>query len=146
MNSHQAQQIANLLNKRNALSRQYTSQSVLGEAESYILETGVDGSILGCVQLKHVQWYQSELCHLTVDETVEGHGVASKLIKNAEALARQNKSRIIQCTIRSDNVKSMSRFTGLGYLKSARFHNAVTGNSVDVLQKVLSLSEESNRQ
>jgi N-acetylglutamate synthase-like GNAT family acetyltransferase len=145
MNGHQAQQIANLLNKRNALSRHYTSKNVLEEAESYIVEPGVDGSVLGCVQLKRVQWYQSELCHLTVDETVECQGVATKLIKNAEALALQNKSRIVQCTIRSDNARSMSRFTSLGYLKSATFQNVVTGNSVHVLQKVLSQSEESNQ-
>lgn len=143
MNSCQAQQVADLLNRRNALSITYTSERVLNEAASYILETSIDDVILGCVQLKQVQWYQSELCHLTVDEAFEGRGISSKLIESAEVLARQNNSRIIQCTVRSDNAKSMSRFIKCGYLKSCMFYNIVTKNSVDVLQKVLSQSVES---
>lgn len=137
MNSYQAEQVAALLNLRNALTRQYTADRVLNEAQTYVTELGPDGRVLGCVQLKRIQWYQSELCHLTVAEAAEGQGVATELVERAEAIAEQNGSRIVQCTVRIGNARSLSRFTKLGYQESVTFHNSVSGNDVVVLQKIL---------
>lgn len=137
MTKDQAEQIASLLNRRNQLTRVYTATDVLQSAKEYEFISAEDGKILGCVQVRKVQWYQAELCHLTLDECGEGKGYASQLIEKAETRARGERKSIVQCTIRVDNEKSMTRFRKSGYEEVGRFHNATSGNDIAVFQKVL---------
>lgn len=137
MTQEQAEQIASLLNRRNQLTKVYHAADVLASANEYEFFIGDEGKIVGCVQVKSIQWYQAEVSHLTLDEGLEGQGHAALLIKKAEATALHAGRRIVQCTIRCDNDKSMVRFKKLGYREVNRFHNVVSENDVAVLQKVL---------
>ncbi len=137
MTEEQAEQIASLLNRRNQLTRRYQAADVLASADEYEFFLGNEGKMIGCVQVKNIQWYQAEVCHLTLDEGAEGQGYARLLIEKAEANAIRAGRRIVQCTVRCDNDKSMARFVRLGYREACRFHNSFSNNDVSVLQKVL---------
>jgi N-acetylglutamate synthase-like GNAT family acetyltransferase len=73
MELRQATEIAQLLNSRNQLEIPYTGQKVLEHASDYVFDLD-DQVVVACVEIKRVQWYQWEICHLSVAETHEGHG------------------------------------------------------------------------
>jgi RimJ/RimL family protein N-acetyltransferase len=137
MTSGEAQQIAELLNARNLLQIAYTPAKVLQHADDYIFEVR-NGAVAACVEIKKVQWYQSEICHLSVDEKHEGKGLGKNLIRRAEEKAFGHGARIVQCTIRVGNVRSEQAFRRSGYREACCFFNPATDNYVAVWQKVLS--------
>lgn len=133
-----ADQIASLLNKRNELTVQYTRARVLEHEDNYIFRHSDDGTVIACVEVKKVQWYQTEILHLTVHSAHEGRGHAKALLREAERKARGDGARILQCTIRSGNDASRWLFEGFGFSHVCTFLNQGSGNNVGVFQKVLS--------
>ena len=138
MKSEHAKQIAELLNSRNQLVRSYDAKIVLDRATDFIYELK-DDAVAACIEAKKVQWYQWEVCHLTVDPKNEGQGLGSLVIRKAEERARNGGARIIQCTIRHGNVESERAFERNGYRKVSEFYYPNSGNNVAVWQKVVSL-------
>jgi ribosomal protein S18 acetylase RimI-like enzyme len=134
----QADQIAALLNERNELTIQYTRQRVLGHADNYLCRHSEVGEVIACVEVKKVQWYHTEILHLTVALSFEGQGHAKALLREAERAARAEGARLLQCTIRTENTKSRALFEGFGFVHIGTFFNQGSGNNVGVFQKILS--------
>lgn len=134
----QAKQIAELLNSRNELTVNYTQERVLGQATNYLCRHSGEGDVIACVEVKKVQWYQTEILHLTVAAAHERKGHAKALLCEAERLARTNGARILQCTIRIGNLGSQGLFEGFGFIHIGTFSNQRSGNNVGIYQKVLS--------
>jgi ribosomal protein S18 acetylase RimI-like enzyme len=137
MTQHQAEEIANLLNSRNQLAVEYTAEMVMQHADNYLFEAQKE-EVVACVEVKKVQWYQSEICHLSVSEKHEGQGLAKLLIRRAEQKAQRANARIAQCTIRVGNEASEQTFRRSGYREVCSFFNAELDRYVAVWQKVLS--------
>ena len=140
MTPKQPEQIAQLLNDRNQLQGDYTAERVAEHAEDYLFELRED-AVVGCVEVKKVQWYQWEICHLSVSKGHEGHGLGKSLIRQAEDKAERGAARIVQCTIRVGNERSEQAFRRSGYRESCCFFNAATDNYVAVWQKVLTIRQ-----
>jgi ribosomal protein S18 acetylase RimI-like enzyme len=138
MNLKQAGEIADLINARNHLTMQYSAQSVLKANENYLFEVTELNAVIGCAELKAVQWYQSEVLHLSVKKDFEGKGVGWKLLARAEAKAREAGARLLQCTIREGNQESCRLFDRNGFRLVGEFHNANSGNNVGIWQKIIS--------
>lgn len=132
-----ADAIAQLLNTRNQLTVHYSRERVIAEASDYIFRLSESGEVTACVQVKKVQWYQAEVLHLTVAEAYEGMGHAKSLLCEAEHVARIKSARILQCTIRANNIASCKLFVGAGFVNTCMFLNQYSGNEVGVFQKVL---------
>lgn len=137
LTNKQAEMIAALLNARNQLTIQYTPQRVLAEADNYRCQMLETGEVIACVEIKKVQWYQSEVLHLTVAEDHEGKGYAKALLCEAERVARAQGVRIIQCTIRGGNTRSQTLFERFGFQCVGSFFNECSGNNVGIFQKIL---------
>lgn len=135
-----ADQIAQLLNRRNQLTRQYTAEMVLQQAGNYLFEI-LGTEVVACVEVKRVQWYQTELCHLTVAEAYEGKGYGRALIRRAIETADQQGARLVQCTIREGNTDSERAFLAAGFTKASMFFNARSGNNVCVYQRPIHLAD-----
>lgn len=133
----QAAGIAELLNARNQLTVHYTGKKVLDHADDYLFRLSSAQTVIACVEVRRVQWYQAEVLHLTVAEGEEGKGHAKELLSSAETRARERGIRLLQCTIREGNVQSARLFQAAGFLKVGTFHNEHSGNNVAVYQKVL---------
>ena len=138
MDKNTAAQIAELLNGRNQLTREYTTEDILKNAENYIYEQENE-VFVACVEVKKVQWYQSEILHLSVSENYEGQGHGRRLIAKAEEKAVRDGAKILQCTIRTDNKGSEHVFSVSGYRQVACFYNPVSANDIGVWQKVVSV-------
>ena len=132
-----ANQIAALLNKRNELTVQYTPQRILQHADNYICRYSENGEVIACVEVKKVQWYQTEILHLTVAPSHERQGHAKALLCETERVVRVNGARLLQCTIRVGNTASRSLFENFGFSHVGSFFNQKSGNNVDVFQKIL---------
>jgi N-acetylglutamate synthase-like GNAT family acetyltransferase len=137
MTEPEAEQISELLNQRNQLARQYTSDDIMKNAGNYEYELR-DGKVAACVERIKVQWYQWEIRHLSVLPEYEGKGLASIVYDRAEKTARADGAAVLQCTIREGNVKSEAFFKRREFLKVGRFLYQLTGNAVGVWQKILS--------
>ena len=137
MTQQEAEQIAYLLNTRNQLPVEYTAEMIIRDAENYLFETQYS-EVVGCVEVKRVQWYQWEIRHLCVREGHERKGLGKKLIHQAEGKAKQAGARISQCTIRVGNEKSEQAFRRSGYRETCCFYNIDTDKYIAVWQKVLS--------
>ncbi|MDP2806135.1 MAG: GNAT family N-acetyltransferase [Gallionellaceae bacterium] len=135
-NAH-ADQIATLLNERNQLTQKLTRKSVLDHADSYICRFSDANEVVACVQVKSVQWYQTEILHLTVAEFQTRKGYAKWLLCEAERVARTKGARLLQCTIRESNIGSRTLFESFGFLYINTFNNPSSGNNVMIFQKVL---------
>lgn len=138
MDASTAGQIAQLLNKRNELTRKYSAAMVLEHAENY-LYLKQDAEVSACIRLSRVQWYQVEIHHLTVAETYEGRGYGRKLVRRALTQASEKGARIAQCTVREGNERSEGLFVSEGFARTCTFFNPMSGNTVLVLQKALTL-------
>ena len=137
LTNDQANQIAALLNERNELTVVYDGRRVFDHADDYLCRHSESGDVVACVEVKRVQWYQTEILHLTVAQSEERKGHAKALLCEAEQVARARNARLLQCTIRTDNTKSHSLFEGFGFLRTGTFFNERSKNNVDVFQKVL---------
>ncbi len=132
-----ASQIAELLNKQNQLAIQYDTQRVLDHATEYLVDLSEDGRMVCCCQLKRVQWYQAEISHVTTHEDFVRQGRGARLITVAEQHARQDGTRLLQCTIWAGNVPSGNMFAKAGFERGPTFGNPQTGNGVAVWSKTL---------
>jgi N-acetylglutamate synthase-like GNAT family acetyltransferase len=96
-------QIANLLNHQNRLTTRYTQDMILRKLDKYLYETQEDFGVIGCVCVKKVQWYQAEICHLSVHPYMQNHGIGLRMMTKAEDRCRDLGVRIAQATVRCDN-------------------------------------------
>jgi len=132
-----AAKIATLINERNQLDGRYDAPRVLRQSKNYEYE--LDGEVVvACVEVKRVQWYQWEICHLSVSPAHTRKGFGSRMIQRAEEKAKDGGARIVQCTIRVGNIESESAFRKQGYAQTTCFYNSRTHNYVAVWQKVIS--------
>ncbi len=115
MEQGHASQIADLLNNQNQLAIAYDAERVLEKADEYLFELSEDGRIACCCQLKRVQWYQSEISHVTTHADFVRQGLGGRLIAIAEKKARDDGARLIQCTIRAGNGPSEGIFKKLDF-------------------------------
>jgi ribosomal protein S18 acetylase RimI-like enzyme len=136
-------QIAELLNARNQLTIKYDGPRVLRSAAHYHWEIGTTGEVIACAELKPVQWYQREICHLTVTANAPRQGLGERLARRCEELAVKDGASILQCTIREGNVESTGLFKKIGFQKVGVFFNSESRRNVGVWQKVLSASIQS---
>jgi ribosomal protein S18 acetylase RimI-like enzyme len=134
----QAEKIASLLNERNELTIKYTGKRVLEHANNYLCRFSSAGEVIACVEVKKVQWYQTEILHLTVATSHLRQGHAKALLCEAERVARSDAARLLQCTIRVGNIESQGLFEGFGFVHVGTFLNQGSGNNVGVFQKILS--------
>lgn len=141
MTKEEARQIAILLNERNQLVKNHTAKSVLDEKENYVLLIE-SNKVMACAESKKVQWYQWEICHVSVACKAEGFGYGKKILELAEKKAITSGAKILQCTIRSDNDKSIRLFLHNGYNKVNSFYNIVSGNLIYVFQKSVGIIEK----
>lgn len=140
MKSNTAKQIAELLNSENQLVIPYTEQIILSKAENYIYEENEENEVLCCIELKKVQWYQFEVCHLTVNPKHRKNGYGQKILEKAINYSKANRGRVVQCTIREDNSASIGLFNKNGFHKVSVFYNPDSNNNVGVWQKVVSVT------
>lgn len=132
-----AEQIAALLNRRNQLQKELTWADIREHASEYRI-IAREGKVAGCIQIRHVQWYQAELLHLVVDERFEGQRFAIRLGEMAETFAREEGARILQATVRETNDRMVDGLKYFGWTIVNRFRNRKTDNTVLIFQKVLS--------
>lgn len=116
----------------------HTRQLVLEHAENYLCRISESGKVVACVEVKKVQWYQTEVLHLTVAASEIRKGHAKALLCEAEHVSRANCARLLQCTIREGNAESRSLFEGFGFSHVSTFNNPSSGNNIAVFQNVLS--------
>lgn len=138
MNLAVAKQIADLLNSENQLVVAYTEKKVMENGEKYLYELGESNEVLSCIECKRVQWYQYEVCHLTVNPMHRGNGHGRSILNKAIEHAKENGGRIVQCTIRENNAESSGLFESAGFHKSSVFFYPNSGNNVCVWQRVIS--------
>ena len=129
-----ADQIAYLLNLRNQLLTKYSGKKILECQKNYVYMQESD-IVIACAEIKKVQWYQWEILHLSVQESFEGKGYGSKILKIAEDKILKGGAKILQCIIRNGNSNSERLFLRNGYVKSISFFNNNNGNTVSVYQK-----------
>ncbi|MBL4909895.1 MAG: GNAT family N-acetyltransferase [Alteromonadaceae bacterium] len=139
MNNSIARQIAGLLNAENQLVVGYTEEKVLSASDNYVYEA-VDGVIKAFIECKKVQWYQYEVCHLTVAPDFRGQGLGEVVINKALSYAASLGARIVQCTIRDDNGASKGLFAKCSFAQTSTFYYPNSGNNVGVWQKVVSVA------
>lgn len=131
-----ATKIAALINERNQLDGRYDAARIIEHCDNYEYE--LDGDVLvACVETKKVQWYQWEICHLSVNPSCARKGYGSRMIQKAEEKAKQGGARIVQCTIRVGNVESEGAFRNQGYVQTTCFYNCRTDKYIGVWQKVI---------
>ena len=135
MTTTTASQIAALINTQNQLSAVYDATKVIKHAERYIYELDDHSNIVGVVEMIPVQWYQCEICHLSV--RIKRMGIGSRLLENALALSMSLGARVAQCTIRDGNIESSGLFIKNGFVATVSFQNSQSGNQVSVYQKSL---------
>lgn len=132
-----AKQIADLLNSENQLVVKYSQDIVLKNANQYLYLTTENNELKACIECKIVQWYQYEVCHLTVHPEHRRKGLGTEILRIAEMYAKENNGRVIQCTIREGNEGSAKLFSNSGFLKTSVFYYPTSGNNVGVWQKVI---------
>ncbi len=134
MTQDEAEKIANLLNERNQLVIQYTKEKVLKVSSNYVFLKDGD-EIVACAESKKVQWYQSEISHVSVSKIYEGKGFGKKILRLAEKKAKDERAIILQCTIRIDNENSLGLFKSNSYDIVNKFFYKASENWVYLLQK-----------
>jgi len=132
MEKKHAKKIADLLNKRNQLVKKYTDKQVLNAQDNYEYLLENNDNVIAAVKIRKIQWYQWELCHLTVDEGYEGKGYGTKLINMAQQKAKKGRALIIQCTIREDNIRSKCLFLKEGFKYCSTFFYPASRNNVEI--------------
>jgi N-acetylglutamate synthase-like GNAT family acetyltransferase len=132
-----AEQIAKLLNTRNQLVVEYTAKKVFDKKSNYVY-IEIENEVIACAESKKIQWYQSEISHVSVSTKVEGQGKGKEVLKLAEKKAKDEGAKILQCTIRANNENSIRLFSRNGYINVNRFYYPNSGYWVFLFQKSIS--------
>lgn len=132
-----AEQAARLLNENNQLTVEITAKSIIDHSDQYVILARA-GKVIGCVKVTARSWYQAEISHLVVAPEVRGQGLGSKLVKLALERIEKLNLMVAQCTIREDNVASLTTFKHAGFKETVSFINPESGNVVIVLQSSMS--------
>ncbi len=138
MKKELANQISELLNNENQLTIKYTAEMILRNSENYVYILDETNRIIAVGELSKVQWYQCEIKHISVKKENRKKGLGIEIVNLAELQAKNHNCRILQCTIRSNNIPSIKMFTKLGYIKSCNFYNTTSNNDVSVFHKAIS--------
>jgi N-acetylglutamate synthase-like GNAT family acetyltransferase len=137
MTHSQASQIAALINSRNQLMVDWSVEKILEHEKNWVYLEEAD-VIVACAEVKKVQWYHYEICHVSVGMDFEGKHLGSRILLLAEETAIISGAKILQCTIRADNERSQRLFLSKGYRHTVSFYNPKSGNEVNVYQKSVS--------
>jgi RimJ/RimL family protein N-acetyltransferase len=136
MTTQEAEEIAQLINNRNHLIKNYTFKDILSKKECYVF-IKEDNKVIACAASNKIQWYQHEITHVSISEHFEGKGYGSRILALAEKKAIENNVKILQCTIRTNNINSIRLFSKKGYKEVNTFFYPKTGNWVYIYQKVI---------
>ncbi|MCK5016149.1 MAG: GNAT family N-acetyltransferase [Candidatus Peribacteraceae bacterium] len=120
-----AQQVASLINNNNHLNKYYSSQEVLSQKDTYVVET-LGSIVIGSIQIVKQAYILSEICHLVVHPEMRKQGVAKILIL---AAIKKSTTPMVYATIRKNNTGSRKAFKSCGFLNVGHY---TTGNR-DVL-------------
>lgn len=138
MTKEEAEQIADLINKRNQLTKKYSTNEILTTGDNYVFIKN-NNKIIACAECKKIQWYQHEISHVSIIENFEGKGFGTKILNLAEKKAMISNAKILQCTIRMNNENSIRLFSRKGYNEVNKFYNPKSENWVIIYQKVVSV-------
>ena len=134
MNTLQANQIADLINRQNKLLIKFNLWDIHSRRESIIFSEQ-NGMVVGTVQVNSINWYMAEIEHLSVAQGYKRQGIGRKML--AEAEIKAGGALLLQAVIRSDNRASIRLFESVGYHRVAVFKNPESGNLLEVYQKVI---------
>ncbi len=133
-----AEQIAILLNTQNQLTVKYDTQQILEAAHEYIYEIDDDDVLIACMQLKSVQWYQVEICHVSVNKINHQYGAAYRLLDKAIIDSREKNVHLLQATVNQSNGVPQKFLQKFNFTQTSTFYNPLTKNHITVWQKALS--------
>jgi ribosomal protein S18 acetylase RimI-like enzyme len=85
-------------------------------------------SIIGCVRVRKVSFYQAEIMHLFVHEAYRRQGIARKLLDAALAKARERGLPYMQSTIRADNAAMIALNWRAGGIQQALIKSPVSAH------------------
>ena len=132
-----AEQIAANLTAHNKLLVAYTAEKILADETTYLVLLGSsDHLVIGSIQVRKVQWYQAETCHLTVHPAYRRQGFGTALKHAAEnqcgpRARRSPNARYATITRPAGNFR-----VGAGWSEVSAFRGD-RGNTVRVYQKTL---------
>jgi L-amino acid N-acyltransferase YncA len=130
-------QVANLITARNRLTSPLTTEKVTRNWARYQVAYDDHGTVVATARLRRRAWYDTEICHLSVLDTHEGHGLGGKMLDGAIAQAQQGGARVVTATIALDNARSIHMFRGRGFRVVTEFTNRASERRIGVFHKVL---------
>ena len=134
-----AGQIADLLDAEAQSTVPYSAKMVLQHADDYICEIQ-DDVVIACVEVKKVQWYQWEICHLSVSEAHERKGLGEQPRGRPRIRQRAVVRGSFNAQSGSVTREASKAFRRSGYREACHFFNASTDREVAVC-KVLAHRE-----
>ncbi|TFF86089.1 MAG: GNAT family N-acetyltransferase [Promethearchaeota archaeon] len=134
-----AGQIAEFLNNYNKLDKFFQKNEILKDFKNY--QYLIDGAkdLIGAVKLIKFDWYLGGIKHLTVKDSLRRQGYGVKLLEMAEKDALDQNIRVLQATIRKNDLASINCFNRRGYKEVNCFFNKRTNRNILIFQKILSL-------
>lgn len=118
-NSNIAQQIADLLNKNNRLTRHHNTYTIQSSTVTYFVEIA-DNKVIGCAGIEKNEPGVYTIRHVCVHPNYRGMKIASKLISNIILLYP---GMSMYMNIRSDNIPSLKMATSLNFAPDRAFWN-----------------------
>jgi ribosomal protein S18 acetylase RimI-like enzyme len=97
--------------------------------------------LIGAVKLIKFDWYLGGIKHLTVKDSLRKKGHGKQLIEMAEKAAITQNIRVLQATIRRNDIASIKCFKRKGYKEVNCFFNKRTHRDILIFQKILSPCE-----
>ena len=137
MNVEIAHKIAEFLNNYNELDIFLTQDDILKEAKNYIFINNDNQNLIGAVKYEKVDWYLGIIKHLTVNLSHRKKGTCFKLLNMSEKNALNQNIRVLQSTIRKNDIASIKCFKKCGYKQINCFFNKRTKRDILIFQKIL---------
>ncbi|MBD3229814.1 MAG: GNAT family N-acetyltransferase [Candidatus Lokiarchaeota archaeon] len=131
-----AHQIAEFINNYNKLKKRYSIEDILKVSDEY-LYISKSHKLIGVVRLFMIEWYIGAIKHLSVDETLRKRGYGTKLIKMAIEKANKKNIRVLQSTVRENDIESIKCFEKNGFKRVNCFYNNKTNRNILIFQKIL---------
>jgi ribosomal protein S18 acetylase RimI-like enzyme len=129
MRLQEAEQIAALLNKHNALQSVYDGNRVLHSKARYYPQV-YKGIVVGSIALMRWNFIFTEVKHLVVHPRLRGHGLGKRMLRQALATTA---TPLMYATVREDNLTSLHLFVTEGFTKIARI--TMADHNVALLMK-----------
>ena len=138
----QVTQVVAMITSSGQVLRSVRTTEITENAERYVAIVDGNGDVAGVARVDAPQGGQADVSQITSPPGRDGAAMRRLILSRAADHARAAGARVVQTTVRPNDAATRQALVDLGWRRTGTFHNARSGNDVEVWQRTVAAQRE----